>query len=549
MLDNTFLQFRKFDVPVNYKTIIITWPVELYECAATQYIGKLNCLEKAVLRFIDIGITEEKMIGKTLHISPELVAHIKNEKQEYFLDERGKHLSNEGKEALEDDNKSLIFSNKKKFGYMMVNPFDGEVLPFFIQGELPFFVKIPDEALKILLPKEYSSKQFINKGRLKAEHDLTEAYKKSCNIGTLEETIKQDEQDSFQVELAMNRSLDSEVLYDQVDDAGNLKADDAEKTMAEKMKEEEIGEAQVIILDDKSKYVNLYIELLYDQYHPDDIQFVSPFNKNKTVWYNKKLAYFREKANHIECQSPGSDKQFFEDAIFKEIRKGMFIVPSIPVQDFENFIKIHYPELNKALKFKNNISKGLKEYYDYLQDWNKERSRYLGLVSSGARLLEVLFNIFIAKIQDRNTIIYTPFFETKYRSSEIVRENVHKIFSQYGLKNCRALRAGVGYVYEMKGKRGWNVGRRIGNSSEARFFFLVLEAFLIGKNPFKKIIEKDAPRFANFLDYVTEIRNTKVSHNDKEKFEHTEPEEIDKFCTAMDYLTKKMINVLAEEEK
>ncbi|HCT71481.1 MAG TPA: hypothetical protein DF409_11160, partial [Bacteroidales bacterium] len=219
--------------------IDIAWPVVAYECAASKAMDKeLDCLAEAILSFYKIGIADPDTISQNIRISTDLVKHIISllaEKNLIMKDLSG--ISPEG-QAYFKRTEEILFLNQKDFGYMIQNPFDGDIMPYFIKGQLPLFGGFPETTAK--LSPEYdilkdSSSLKDNKNA------LTDAYKQYCKIFDASKNIDlTDEYNHIKTEFI-------DTTYENVDDDSQV------RTLADAIQEERIKKAQIEVLKEEGQ--------------------------------------------------------------------------------------------------------------------------------------------------------------------------------------------------------------------------------------------------------------------------------------------------------
>jgi predicted transcriptional regulator len=490
----------------------------------------LDCLAESVLKFINIKICDTSEIAQMLHISPDLVQHIKrNLSDAEFIDNNMERITEKGINFFKKTSKAQ-FSEKKDFGYMLMSLFDGDIMPYFIKGQMPFIGGFPPQTYKLRLPRD---EDFTFETIEKANATFTEAYKKYCKIYDDTKDVKTEE------ELDYLRSEWVDVSFEDVDDESKV------TTMDDKLREEEIYNGQVELLNKHGQQMYVLTQLIINKYNPEDIQVLSPFWANITTWYNKKLAYFTQRDNGVGVLDSAGRILPFSDFISEELEEIAFQMPEIQMDNFAYYLRANYPLLDKAPKLKANIELILKEYYSCVQRFKGEGIGGVYVISSGSVFVETLLNNFIMKIRDRSPIVNTKIFG--YYT--INQAQVDKVFDKFGIKDCWAKRSTAKFLREMSDPRkGWDFPRRVGNSITARYFFLILESFIMGQNPFKKVLTMDAQKVVDILDCIADMRNSNSAHNDKEFYVDIRSMNVDDFIEKNLFITKLMVTILAEEE-
>ena len=145
LFDTKVLSFRRFEradaeTEVTYD---IAWPVEVIECYANKVTdGELDALAETVLELLTVPEMSYRKIASLLMVSEEVVKRIlaSLEGKGYYEE---KKVTEKGKEYLK--NKEVgEFTIEKVFGNMFISMMDGEVLPYFYPGKLPWASKKDD---------------------------------------------------------------------------------------------------------------------------------------------------------------------------------------------------------------------------------------------------------------------------------------------------------------------------------------------------------------------------------------------------------------------
>jgi hypothetical protein len=538
MVKDSFLQIRNYKEydDDQYLVLDIAWPVELFECSANARIQKeLDCLAESVLRFMELGIWQNALIAKALFVSSDLIQSIKQQLfEKEFICEDMQQLSDMGKNYFIRTDE-IMYSKKMTFGYMAMSLFDGSIMPYFSKGKLPLLGGFPEGIAKIVLPyDDESERDFISPISGKNEVRFTEAYRNFCKIVDTSRDIASHEE--WEYVASHHSNVSCEDAYD----------DSQVKTIAYTLREDDISSSEVNILKKEGLRIYILLKLVINRYNTSNMQFLSPFPENiTTTWYNRKLAYFMEKHNHIEVNVNGEYIPFPE-YIDRQIQQVIIEIPEVQSDDYESCIKMNYPMLNLAPRLKNNIESLLIEYYTCVQLYKEETIGGMNIIMVGAKLIETLLNNFIHLIHDRHMIVNTRIFG--YEPYDL--SQIDTIFNRLSITECFAKNLATGLLREMTDRqRGWAGTRRVGNTITARYFFLILEGFIIGKNPFNKVLKDNAQAIVYALDSISDIRNKEGAHNDKEYYKSISPGSIDDFMKKTLMVATKMVAVLAEEEK
>lgn len=540
MFEDSILLVRKYNEidKQKYVMIPIAWPVRVLECAASKKrCNQLNCLQEALLKFIAHGVRADGEIAQLLQISEDLVQKLKSELFENgFIDDKYEKLTEQGNGYLKKNNKKEFSDTDSIYGHMFMSLFDGDVMPYFLKGQLPLRSNVSFECIKLFA--ENSSSYQINVESNQFSRVLIKAYKESINAEEFSRRNRQtNEHESLKI-------LSQDVHYENVDDNSQV------KTLADVEQEKIIDNAKVILLNKQGQDLYVKAWLVMDKKNPDDMQLVSPFPDNVTIWYNKKFVTLAQQANNIQYFAEGGKESFAE---FIEGKRQGIIVNMPNIEHFNYFLDGFYPSLNTSGELYKKIGPALEEYYAYYSEDNGGT----GVIGVGARLIETLLNIFVGQIRDRKPIVRTEIFSdinshSNNKKKDIRKDNedvVERIFLKFGIKKCRSQRSGITFIHKMRHRQyGWDKTQIVGSSIEARIFFLVLEAFLKGESSFKSVLENEAQKFMDAIDDIYDMRNNLSSHNASESYEIATQEQLEKFNADVLYVTGKMIHVLVEEE-
>jgi hypothetical protein len=528
MLDNKLLVCRTFDkYDDTHRVIELALPVEVCECSAYRVAEReLDPLAYAVLELMNIDIVSDNEISKTLDISTDLVKLIKQSIlfTHSYISNDYKTLSNEGKKYLLDG-QSSEYQTEKVFGNMFVSIPDGEVMPYFLEGTTSnrYF---PREICKLITVNDDRD---IVKDHVKWLPKFAKAYKLFAKIYKHSDTEGTNELEFANVDF-------DDVPFEEVNET-----EDQIITLADaEAKNESLPSSfqLVKLLHTEKRQTYIKTKIVISRENPESFAVISPFEKNITNWYTKRLAWLRENNVKIidEIGKEKTVKEFLE-----EITMEFYIqFPELQAENFDYWLSITYPNL-KTLKCQKYLMDSFKSLHNINTLYNNSQVEATAVVIKTQRLIETILNNFIERIPYKSAILTKcKLFATK--NSNKVKE----IFSYFGIIDCVVLR------YEKWRESLRNLSRlnsKYGSSVADKYFYLTIDAYFSEYSPFKTILEKNAVSFIEKIDYLNRIRNKYGAHSDKKIKKDVSKEEIEHFNKIATEVINELINTLFEEEQ
>lgn len=529
MLENRLIICRKFD---NYddgqRVIELAIPVEICECSAHKISEKsLDPLAEAILGLISIGISSDAEIAKVLNIGIDLIKLIKKSilLNHLYLENDCKRITEAGKQYLHKGEGSE-YQTEKVFGNMFVSLADREVMPYFLEGKIPSNRFLPNDICKIMSNDE---DKLVIQDLTKWSPKFIKAYKLYAKINRYS-----DDDSKNEIEFAEDEFHD--VLYHDVKEK-----DESIVTFAESESEKNSASEDNLIklLNTTHKQIYLKTKLIFKRENPETFVVVSPFEKNTTSWFTKRIMWLKENNVKVICEN---NKEILLKDLLDDITQEFFIeFPELQEGNFDYWLSMEHPNL-KRIKCRDNLINSFKELFNLnnLYDNGKQVGESMVIMRAYV-LLETIFNNYIYLIPNRRlmldkcSIIYSGANRAK------------EIFNKFGIENCAAAR----------GKKLDNLlmnllnfsDRRVGDSIIDRYFFLTLEAYFIGLNPFKNILDMYGSSLTDKLDYIFIIRSKYGAHNDEIIEKNVPIEEFTKFRKEVKEVLRILIDGLLEEEK
>jgi len=526
MPDNKFLVCRKFDtLDDTYKVFELALPVEICECSAYRVTDReLDTLAEAVLELMNIEIIDGDEISRTLDISTDLVSFIKRSvlHNHSYISNDFKMVTKQGKEYLVNG-ESTEFQRVKVFGNMFVSILDGEVMPYFLEGNLPTSRFLPREMFKMLSPHEDKK---IVQDNAKWTPKFAKAYKLYAKIS------RYSDEDINEIEFAAEEFTD--VSYEEVNDLENEIITLADVDVFERKSASEFHVIKLLNTVKRQTYIKT--KIVINRENPEIFTVLSPFDKNVTNWYTKRLTWLREN-NAIISDESGKVRTL--NQMLEDITEEFYIeFPDLQTGNFDYWLSIKYPNL-KRIKRQQYLMDSFKSLYNLKNFYENSSIEATQVIIKYQKLLETVFNNYIEISTNISAILR--------RFSSFAKEDnmkVIEIFNYYGIKDCGALRRD-------KWKESLRNLRRskYGSSVTDRYFYLIIDAYFSDKTPFKLILEKDAPGFINKLDYLNRTRNRYGAHSDDVVETSMSKEDFEKYDSIMNDVIKVLINALFEEEQ
>jgi hypothetical protein len=522
MLDKKLLVCRSFDKydDVMYRVIDLALPVEICECSAYRIAERnLDALAEAILELMNIDITGDNEISKTMDISTDLVRSIKKSvlyAHSYISDDY-KTITDEGKKYLLDG-ESSEYQNEKVFGNMFVSIPDREVMPYFLEGKLPFSnPRLPREICKLLTNENGE----IVQDHAKWTPKFARAYKLFAKISR-----NSDDESIDEIEFASEEF--SDVSYDEVNDAED---EIAIPTNAEP-ETELLNTYQLIkLLNTENKQTSLKTKIIVNKENPESFILLSPFGKNETNWFTKRLAWLRE--NNIKISDENGKERTLNEML-QDITDEFYIqFPNLQECDFDYWLSIEYPNL-KRIKCQQYLIDSFKGLYNLKKSYDNNQVEATEVIIRSHKLLETILNNYIEKNHNKKVILDKCDAFVAHDSTK-----VKDIFGSYGISDCVALRYGKWKESLQNFKRSVS---KYGSSVADKYFYLTIGAYFSNKTPFKRILEKDGAGFIKDLDYLNRTRNKYGAHSDDVIEKSISKEEFENFNSIATEVMKMLIN-------
>ncbi len=301
-IDTEVLSFRRFeraDVETEV-TYDIAWPVEVIECYANKATdGELDALAETVLELLTVPEMSYKKISTLLMVSEEVVKRIlaSLEAKGYYAD---KTVTETGKKYLSVKEVGE-FTSEMVFGNMFISMMDGEVLPYFYPGKLPWAVQNED---MFYLSYDDETQNIHRKG--KKDLDLIDKVNRAYHrYGRINKMSQDKRRDSSRREI--------EFYEDSLVDRDFNEPE----TLVEAEEMKSMGQARVKILDTERRRIYIKTRFTVKKANPDKFIVESPFPINFTPWYsesfrrmreNNKIKYYPVTISHHKYECVGAYK-------------------------------------------------------------------------------------------------------------------------------------------------------------------------------------------------------------------------------------------------
>jgi hypothetical protein len=527
MLDNKLLICRKFDrYDDTHRVIELAIPVEIYECSAYRVAEKkLDALSEAVLGLMNIDIISDSEIAKIMDISIDLVRLIKKSvlRTNSYISENYKMVTDLGKKYLLDGEGSE-YQNEKVFGNMFVSILDCEIMPYFLEGKLPSNRFLPKEMCKLITANV--DKEIVQDYE-KWTPKFAKAYQLFAKISRYSDDETIDE-----IEFASEEFND--VLYEDVSDS------EEEIVTLDKVKAgaEAVNSYQRLkLLKTTKKQAYLKTKIIFDMENPESFTVLSPFEKNITNWFTKRLAWLRE--NDIKI-SDESGKVTTLKEMLEDVTEEFYIqFPELQADNFDCWVSIEYPNL-KRIQCQQYLIGSFKGLYNLINLYNTNQVEATVVIIKFQKLLETVLNNYIEISCNKKSVIDKCNVFASSNSTKI-----KDIFKSYGITDCVALRHEK-WKESLRNFSRSNV--KYGSSVVDRYFYLTVDAYLSDKSLFRRILERDGAGFITKIDFLNRTRNKEV-HSDDVTEDEVLKEDFDKYRDIAFDVLKELINTLYEEEQ
>lgn len=509
------LSFRNFDKIDGTTSVVyeLAWPVEVVECYANKVTdGALNALAEATLELFNVTEMSKKKVAELLMISDQVVsAIIKELEDKNYYDSKEKKITEEGKKYLADYEVGE-YLEERVFGNMFISKMNGEVLPYFYEGQLPWERK-NDSVLYFSYNKE--NKISDNKD-LDLADKINRAYHKFADINR-----------KSLAEISGNSKSDLEFYEEEMYELNFNEVED----LAEKKLDKNIDNARVKILDTERREAYIRTRLIVKKANPKQFIVESPFNINVTSWYSESFHRMREDNQHI-YSNDGNEitlDLFCQDII------DMFYVkfPELKENDFEQYVKYQFPNM-LSVKASNTFINKYNEVFNLNLLCNRNEVKRHTVITESAKAIELLLNNYIAEV-DKKSI------SEKYIALAKSRAGVEEIFLSFEIKNCVAKSAEL-KAFKNRGNfvrrysminsfmNNWN-----GKSIKEKYFFLIIEAYLIESSKFRQLLLEEGNEIIDMFDFINSKRNKYGAHNDGIRLVEISDDDFEKY---KDYFIK-----------
>ena len=506
--------FGGYEDDENFRVFEIALPVAIFECSANQKVDSaIDSLAKATLKFLKLGVENNDELAKLLNVTPDMIKRVKTQKLAPlgFIDENSRVTEN-GVKCLEDKLEDA-FQEDTVYGNMFVNLIDGEIMPYFWEGKLPFAKELSDFEYPAIHRISTTNLADINNPYLP---HFTEAYKKFHKI---KDYCKPQMSDVLESELEepsefdmLTGSFDDVIFTEFNDDAERTDIDfDEPKTLADVYEEEKSEKTYVKIFKSTQKLLYIYTQLIVSRNRPEDFIILSPFDNNVTTWYAKRIPFMKLAANNVTIGRIGDkDGELFGDFMSEITQEFLIEFPELADSSYSFFAKSHFPNLaNLNATDRKILNEVLKDYYNsYVLNCNDKNSPNAVIGQMGLAL-ETILGIFRGKIKDIRRVcensLLTPYDDLTYQ----------EIFQRYNIVGCKGHLVAENCSAKLKGWARNNTLFR--GSPTEKYCFLVLEGYIHSAKPtaFIKVLKTHGRDFTDRLDNVISVRNKYTSHNDR----------------------------------
>ena len=492
--DTKILSFRRFeradaDTEITYD---IAWPVKVIECYANKATdGELDALAETVLELLTVPEMSYRKIASLLMVSDEVVKMILSglETKEYYSE---KEVTDKGKEYLQDKEVGE-FTTEKVFGNMFISLMDGEVMPYFYPGKLPWAVRGED-----IYTLSYDNEIEGIKGKGKKDVDLIDKVNRAYHMfGKINKMSQDQRRDSSKREIEF---YEESLVERDFSEPENL--DEAEEI-------KNLGKARVKILDTERRRVYIKTRFTVKKADPEKFIVESPFPVNFTSWYSESFRRMRENNELIY------DPEFEElglDYFCENITTNMRNLPAAEAL-LEKYREVF--NLNILCEEKHQVKRHT-------------------VITESAKTIELILNNYVANTDKANIVKQ---YETVIRR----QEDIDSMLDDFGIEEC------VAKFKEMKAiglKTGvivqdlsiFNSFRKYaGKTVLEKYYYLIAEAYFNEHSKFRKLLLTGGTDIIQMLDYINEKRNKYGAHNDG-----TKPIEIpqDEYIIYQDYFKK-----------
>ena len=516
LFDTKVLSFRRFEradaeTEVTYDN---AWPVEVIECYANKVTdGELDALAETVLELLTVPEMSYRKIASLLMVSEEVVKRIlaSLEGKGYYEE---KKVTEKGKEYLK--NKEVgEFTIEKVFGNMFISMMDGEVLPYFYPGKLPWASKKDD--IYFLSYNGDAENSNHNKKDLDLIDKVNRAYHRYGKINKMSQDRRRDSS-KREIEFYEDSLIDRDFSEPE--------------TLAEAEEMKSMGQARVKILNTERRKVYIKTRFTVKKADPDKFIVESPFPVNFTPWYSESFKRMRENNELIynpEMEELGLD--YFCEGI---TTKFYVDYPEMQSTNFEQYIKVNFPNMRDSSAAENLLEKYREVFNLNILCEDKHQVKRHTVITESAKAIELILNNYVANTDKPNIV-------KKYETTIRRQEDIDSMLDNFGIEDCVAKKKELHAVSTKSGviiqsMSIFNSFRKYdGKTVLEKYYYLVAEAYFNENSKFRRLLLNDGIGIIEMLDYINEQRNKFGAHNDG-----TKPKEIplDEYRVYQDYFKK-----------
>jgi hypothetical protein len=511
LFDTKVLSFRRFEradaeTEVTYD---IAWPVEVIECYANKATdGELDALAETVLELLAVPEMSYKKAASLLTVSEEVVKSIlaSLESKGYYKE---KKVTERGKEYIQSKEVGE-FTSEKVFGNMFISMMDGEVLPYFYPGKLPWAAK-KDDIYILSYDSDEDSVGHYDEKDLDLIDKVNRAYHRFGKINKMSQDRRRDSS-KREIEYYEESLVDRDF--------------NEPETLAEAEKMQAIGQARVKILNTERRKVYIKTRFTVKKSNPDKFIVESPFPVNITNWYSESFKRMRENNELIynpEMEELGLD--YFCEGI---TTKFYVDYPEMQSNNFEQYIKVNFPNMRDSSATESLLEKYREVFNLNILCEDKHQVKRHTVITESAKAIELILNNYVANTDKPNIV-------KKYEVTIRKQKDIDSMLDYFGIKECEAKRKErLQNISIINSFRKYD-----GKTVIEKYYYLIAEAYFNEKSKFRKLLLTEGIKIIGMLDYINEKRNKYGAHNDG-----TKPKEIpfDEYRVYQDYF--KRITVL-----
>lgn len=520
------LSFRSFD-KMDGSTYVIyefVWPVEVIECYANKVAeGTLDALAEAVLKMLSIQEMSDKKIAEKLDVDLEVVKKIERvlvDQEMYNIDT--KEVTKNGQKYISDKDTGE-FQEEKVFGNVFVSRMDGEVLPYFYEGRLPWAREYQD----VLYLSYDAEKPSTLKGNMADLQDrVNKAFHKYGQITKSSKDLEKSYGDRQTIEFIQEELVD--------------RSFDEEETLADVEAHKNLKNARIKILNTPSKEMYLRCRVCISKAAPEKFVVDSPFPLNITSWYSE--CFYRMRVNNqLIYEEDGNEIRL--DHFCQKLTQQFYIdYPEMQSTNFEQFIKIQFPRM-EICSISEVCRNKYKEIFNYNLLVNKGTIKRHSVITESAKGLELILNNYIHQTNKHAVM-------DQYKSTIIYVNDLKDMMHAFGVEHCSGQFVeskkidSRGKIMKDQSIMSHFYGDKDGHSIIEKYYFLVAEAYFNEKSKFRKLLLTEGNEIVALLDDVNKKRNMYGAHNDGIRPPTISDEEYDTFGENFKKATRILIDYM-----